>query len=71
MITDLGVLEPDQVTRELVLTQVHPGVTFADVQAATGWELRAAPVLETTAPPTDEELRVLRALESARPGAPR
>jgi glutaconate CoA-transferase subunit B len=71
VITDLGVLEPDEVTRELVLTRVHPGVTFADVQAATGWELRAAQVLDTTDPPSDEELHVLRALESARPGAPR
>jgi hypothetical protein len=28
-------------------------------------------VLDTTDPPTDAELRVLRALESARPGVPR
>jgi len=71
VITDLGVLEPDPVTRELVLTHVHPGVTPADAQAATGWELRLAPTVETTAPPTEEELRVLRELEAARPGSPR
>ena len=68
VITDLGVLEPDPVTRELVLTQLHPGVTLAEAQAATGWELRSAPALETTPPPTDEELRALRALEGTRPG---
>lgn len=69
VITDLGVLEPDPATHELVLTQVHPGVSADDVQAATGWELVVAQPLGTTAPPTDEELRVLRELEAARPGA--
>ena len=71
VITDLGVLEPDPLTRELVLTRVHPGVKAADAQAATGWELRVAATLETTAPPTGQELRVLRDLEAARPGAAR
>ena len=71
VITDLGVLEPDPVTRELVLTRVHPGVSTSDAQAATGWELRVAATLEETHPPTEEELCVLRELEVARPGAAR
>ena len=71
VITDLGVLEPDPVTRELVLTRVHTGVTADDARAATGWELRVAATLETTAPPTDEELRMLRDLETASPGGSR
>jgi glutaconate CoA-transferase subunit B len=69
VITDLGVLEPDPETRELVLTRLHPGVTLADAQAATGWPLRAAATIETTPPPTDEELGSLRDLEGTRPGA--
>jgi hypothetical protein len=52
-----------------VLTHVHPGVTAADARAATGWELRVAERLETTEPPTEEELDALRELEHARPGA--
>jgi glutaconate CoA-transferase subunit B len=71
VITDLGVLEPDPDTRELVLTHVHPGVTAGDARAATGWDLRVAETLETTAPPSSEELAVLRDLESRRPGAAR
>ena len=71
VITDLGVLEPDPETRELVLTRVHPGVTAAAARAATGWDLRVAEQLETTEPPTEEELRTLRELERARPGAGR
>jgi glutaconate CoA-transferase subunit B len=71
VITDLGVLEPDPDTRELVLTRVHPGVTAVDAQAATGWDLRVAAALETTPPPSTEELRALRELEASRPEARR
>ncbi|HEY5335225.1 MAG TPA: CoA-transferase subunit beta [Mycobacteriales bacterium] len=62
VISDLGVLEPDPVTCELVLTAVHPGVSAQDVQAATGWPLRVASDLITTEPPTEQELTVLREL---------
>jgi len=64
VITDLGVLEPDPGSKELVLTQIHPGVEGSQVQEATGWELRIAGDLERTDPPTDEELAALRELLS-------
>ena len=64
VITDLGVLEPDPESKELVLTQIHPGVEGSQVQEATGWELRIAGDLERTDPPTDEELAALRELLS-------
>lgn len=62
VITDLGVLEPDDDTCELVLTAVHPGVTVERARSATGWELRTANDVATTEPPTHEELVVLRTL---------
>jgi glutaconate CoA-transferase subunit B len=62
VITDVGVLEPDPETRELVLTRLHAGVTVGDARAATGWELRVARRLETTEPPSPRELEVLREL---------
>ncbi|MBZ4019095.1 CoA-transferase subunit beta [Streptomyces purpurogeneiscleroticus] len=65
VITDLGVLRPDPETAELVLTELHPGVTVDQVRAATGWELRIADEVGTTAPPTAEELAALRALKAA------
>ncbi len=64
VITDMGVLEPDPGTCELVLTHVHPDVTVDDVQDATGWELRIAEEIQHTDPPTDEELDALRELMS-------
>jgi glutaconate CoA-transferase subunit B len=65
VITDLGVLQPDPATCELVLTEVHPGVTVDDARAATGWELRVADTVGATAPPSTEELVALRALVAA------
>jgi glutaconate CoA-transferase, subunit B len=65
VITDLGVLRPDPATAELVLTGVHPGVTAEQAAAATGWDLRIAPDLAVTEPPTEAELTALRALKAA------
>ena len=64
VVTDLGILEPDRVTRELTLTRVHPGVEVDAVREATGWELRVAPEVRETAAPTEAELRALRALKT-------
>jgi len=65
VITDLGILEPDPETRELVLTHVHPGITAEQAQEATGWDLKIADDLQTTEPPTEEELKALRELIAA------
>jgi glutaconate CoA-transferase, subunit B len=62
VVTDLGILEPDPQTRELVLVRVHAGVTADEVLAATAWELRVAGDVGETEPPTQGELTALRAL---------
>jgi glutaconate CoA-transferase subunit B len=66
VITDLGVMEPDPQTCELVLTRLHPGVTVEQARDATGWDLVVADGLTTTEPPTARELDVLRHLESTK-----
>lgn len=62
VVTDLGLLEPDPESKELVLTQVHEGVTAEAAQEATGWDLRVADDLRVTEPPTAAELEALREL---------
>lgn len=59
VITDLCVMGFDE-TGEMELRAVHPGVTVEQVQAETGWPLKVTEKLETTPPPTSEELRILR-----------
>jgi glutaconate CoA-transferase subunit B len=62
VITDLGILTPDPVTRELTLTSVHPGVSVDKAVKSTGWPLKVAAEVAITPPPTETELRVLRDL---------
>lgn len=62
VVSDLGVLEPDPRTCELVLTGVHPGVGVEEVRAATAWPLRVADRVVTQEPPRPAELAMLRRL---------
>ena len=62
VITDLGILEPDPVSKELTLTHVHQGISVEQVIAETGWTLKVAEKVDTTEPPTEHELAVLRDL---------
>lgn len=62
VITDLGILTPDPVSRELTLSALHPGVSVATAVARTGWPLRLAATIITTPAPQEHELRALRAL---------
>jgi len=64
VITDLGIMTPDPETKELTLTSIHPGVSVDKVIAETGWALKVAPQLATTAAPTERELAVLRDLHA-------
>jgi len=45
---------------------VHPGITVEEVLAKTGFNLRVADDLEVTTPPSEEELKLLRALDPER-----
>ena len=64
VITDLGVLEPDPDTGELVQTSLHPGVTADQARAATGWDLRVCADLAVSPAPSARELEVLRELKA-------
>jgi glutaconate CoA-transferase subunit B len=59
IVTDLCIMEPDE-TGELVVTALHPDKTLAQVRENTGWEIKTAPKVSNTAPPTENELRILR-----------
>jgi len=65
VVTDLGILEPDPDTCELVMKRTHPGVTREQCIAATGWPLRFADDIGETVWPTDAEITTLREIEAA------
>jgi glutaconate CoA-transferase subunit B len=64
VITDLCVMEPDAVTRELTVVSLHPGVTREKVAEECGWPIRFANDVGETPPATEQELAVLRDLHA-------
>ena len=64
VITDLCLLRPEPVTKELVVTSIHEGVTREEIEQNTGWAVRFAFPLERTLPPNETELTVLRMLHA-------
>lgn len=66
VVTDLCILAPDLVTKELTVTHLHPGVTREQVQRATSWKIRFANTLEETPPPSNREIETLLELEHRR-----
>src|SRR5215475_3398484 len=64
LVTDLCVMRPEPETNEMMVTSLHAGITRERVRENTGWCLRFAPTVETTEPPSAEELEVLRDLHA-------
>ncbi|GAA3366366.1 hypothetical protein GCM10020366_69740 [Saccharopolyspora gregorii] len=64
MITDLGVLEPDQRTCELTLTRLSPGVSVEQVRPPPAGTSQSPTRPPCRNPPTATELRVLRELKA-------
>ena len=64
VVTDVGILRPDEQTCELTLVALQPGATAEQAREATGWNLAVADDIEKLEPPTAEELAVLRELQA-------
>jgi glutaconate CoA-transferase subunit B len=63
VITDLCIMRPDSVTRELKVASIHPGVDREKISASTGWRVTFDKSCDETPAPTAEELAVLRDLK--------
>ena len=64
VITDLCILRPDPVSRELKITSIHHGVSRDAIVASTGWPVGFADSCEDTPIPTGAELDTLRDLKA-------
>lgn len=60
VVTDLGTYGFDAATGEMTLMTLHPGVSLEDVRANMGWDPSVADDLGQTAPPSTDELRLIR-----------
>jgi len=64
IITDKCIFRFHEESREIMLASMHPGVTLEEVQEQISWELKLADKIQTTPPPTEEELTVIRQLDA-------
>ena len=64
LVTDLCTMTPNPATHEFEVLTLHPGVTRAQVQAATGWPVRFADSVGETPAPAEHELTALRDLHA-------
>jgi glutaconate CoA-transferase subunit B len=63
VITDLCVMAPDPLSKELTVVSIHPGVSRDQIAENTGWAIRFADHVAETPAPSEHELDVLRALQ--------
>ena len=64
LITDLCIMEPDPVTREMIVVSIHPGVGREDIRDRTGWAVKFADRIAETPVPNERELQILRDLNA-------
>jgi glutaconate CoA-transferase subunit B len=66
VVTTLGILGFDPDSKRMRIEATHAGVSPDTIRQNTGFPLLEAPRIETTEPPSDEELEMLRALDPER-----
>jgi len=60
VITDFGVYTFSDDTHEMVLSEIHPGVSVDELKQNIAWKVRISDKLKKTSSPTEEELRIIR-----------
>jgi glutaconate CoA-transferase subunit B len=60
LLTTKGVFHFDEKTREMVLVQVHPGITLDMIKKDIPWDLKVADNITVTPQPSDEEIDFIR-----------
>jgi glutaconate CoA-transferase subunit B len=63
VVTDLAIMGFEEKSRRMQVLALHPGVSLEEVRDNTGFELLVADKVETTEPPNERELSVLRHLD--------
>jgi glutaconate CoA-transferase subunit B len=60
VITDIGVYTFTNDTHEMILTEIHPGVSIETIYENLSWDIQVSDLLKTTDAPTDRELKIIR-----------
>jgi len=63
VVTQLGVYGFNLKTKKMELAALHPGVTLAEIQSSSQFEILMPETIEETQPPTKKELEILRKID--------
>lgn len=63
IISTLGILRPDPVSKEFYLDAYFPFTNVEEVRASTGWDLKVSPDVSMVPEPSETELSNLRAVD--------
>jgi len=63
VVSTMGVYRFDPKTKEMYLAEYFPGQSVERIKANCAWDLKISPKVVETTPPTDEEVKVLRAID--------
>jgi glutaconate CoA-transferase, subunit B len=64
VVTDRCIFGFEEKTKEMVLQTLYPRVQVDEVRQLVDWDLKVSPDLREVEPPTEEQLRVMRAFDS-------
>lgn len=60
VITNLGVYSFTSDTHEMILTEMHPGVSLEIIRENLSWDIKVSDSIKTTDSPTIRELKIIR-----------
>ena len=60
LLTTKGIFRFDVQTKEMYLAETHPGASVEKIKKDIPWDLKVAPDLKETSPPSDEEIDFIR-----------
>jgi len=63
IISTLGILRPDPVSKEFFLDAYFPFTTIDEIKNSTGWDLKVSPNVKQVPEPTEKELKNLREVD--------
>jgi acyl CoA:acetate/3-ketoacid CoA transferase beta subunit len=63
VITQLGVYDFEEGSKQMRLLAVHPGISIDEIQSNSSFDILVPGDVEVTEPPSEEELRLLREID--------
>ena len=61
--TDRAVFRFDELTKEMYLAEIFPGITVEEIRENVGWDLKVSPKMHIVEPPGEKDVGIMRQLD--------